>query len=62
MDNFYLGSTEYIIRFHNGTHVIADSEKIQYYPFNAGIVFTGTYEQCKAEQKRMEIEYKESLL
>ena len=59
-ENFYLGAFEYVIIYMNGTHHIMDIYASEMYD-NCTTVFTGHYEECIAERKRMKIAYAESL-
>ena len=60
-DNFYLGAYEYIIVFRNGTHHIVDIWQSEVYDTD-GVIFTGHYDKCLEERKRMEIAHAESLI
>ena len=60
-ENFYVGNTEYIIIYQNGTHHIKEISYNDNREVNLTIIFTGTYEKCLTEKEQMLISYAESL-
>ena len=60
-ENFWVGNTEYIIRYRNGTHELLEIEQVNYDEYKTEIIATGTYEHCRKIVEEARIEYLESL-
>lgn len=56
VENHYVGDTEYVIRYKNGTHHVFKSDFEDYRE-----VYTGHYDKCLEYCKEQEIAYQESL-
>lgn len=60
VENFYIGSTEYVINYKKGTHVVTEIDHSDYELSQE--IFTGHYDACKDFLLRKNASYEESIL
>jgi hypothetical protein len=58
IDNFWIGNTEYIIIYKNGTHELHKRESWEEY---GKTIATGTYKELRGKVEEIKIAYLESL-